>query len=78
MSNDDTYLINPAKRYLSIGNYFNNNYYNHTIIFISIRTYILGFDFGGTPKELMNNPFIKIVGNSYVPFTFGEKFATIL
>lgn len=49
-----------------------------TIVFLSIRTYVLGIDFGGTPKELMNNPFIKIVGNSYVPFGFGEKFATII
>jgi len=48
------------------------------IVFIAIRTSILGLDFGGAPKELMNNPFIKIVGNAYVPFTFGEKAATIL
>jgi len=48
------------------------------IVFISIRTYILGFDLGGTPKELMNNPFLKIVGNAYVPFTVGEKMATII
>jgi len=49
-----------------------------SIVFIIIRTSVLGLDFGGTPKELMNNPFIKIVGNSYVPFSFGEKAATIL
>jgi tetratricopeptide (TPR) repeat protein len=49
-----------------------------SIIFIMIRTSVLGFDFGGSPKELMNNPFIKIAGNSYVPFSFGEKAATIV
>lgn len=49
-----------------------------SIVFIIIRTSVLGFDFGGTPKELMNNPFLKIVGNAYVPFSFGEKAATIM
>ena len=48
------------------------------ILFIAIRTSILGFDFGGTPKELMNNPFLKIVNNTYVPFSFGEKIETIV
>ncbi|MEM9549194.1 MAG: tetratricopeptide repeat protein, partial [Bacteroidota bacterium] len=49
-----------------------------SVIFIFLRTSVLGWDFGGTPKELMNNPFIKIDGNAYVPFSFGEKAATIL
>lgn len=49
-----------------------------SIVFIVIRTSVLGFDFGGTPKELMNNPFLKIVDNTYVPFSFGEKAATIM
>ncbi len=49
-----------------------------TIIFLAIRTMILGLDFGAAPMELMNNPFLKIEGSKYVPFTFGEKFATIL
>lgn len=49
-----------------------------SVVFIMIRTSVLGLDFGGTPKELMNNPYLKIVGNSYVPFSFGEKAATIL
>ncbi|MDF1697077.1 MAG: tetratricopeptide repeat protein [Saprospiraceae bacterium] len=49
-----------------------------SLFFIVIRTSVLGFDFGGTPQELMNNPFLKIVGNSYVPFEFGEKAATII
>jgi len=32
-------------------------------------------DFGGTPNELMNNPFLKIQGNQYVSFTGIEKLA---
>jgi tetratricopeptide (TPR) repeat protein len=49
-----------------------------SLLFIAIRTSVLGLDFGGSPKELMNNPFLKIIGNSYVPFDFGEKLATII
>jgi len=48
------------------------------IFFLVIRTLILGFDFGGTSLELMNNPFLKISGNKFVPFSFGEKLATII
>lgn len=49
-----------------------------TVGFMLLRTSVLGFDFGGTPLELLNNPFLKIESNQYVPFTFGEKTATIL
>ena len=49
-----------------------------TIIFLGIRTSILGMDFGGQSMELMNNPFLKLVNGSYVDFSGGEKFATIL
>ncbi len=49
-----------------------------TILFLMIRASVLGNDFGGTPMELMNNPFLKIVDNRYVPFSTGEKMATIL
>jgi protein O-mannosyl-transferase len=48
------------------------------VLFLLIRTAILGFDFGGAPMELMNNPFLKLVNDSYVPFTGGEKLASIL
>lgn len=48
------------------------------VLFIFIRTAVLGFDFGGTPMELMNNPFLKLGSSGYVPFTAGEKAATIL
>jgi tetratricopeptide (TPR) repeat protein len=48
-----------------------------TVVFLMIRFSVLGMDFGGTPMELMNNPYLKVEGNSYVPFTLGEKAATI-
>jgi len=46
-------------------------------LFMVIRTAVLGFDLGGTPSELMNNPYLKIEGAQYVPFDMGEKMATI-
>lgn len=49
-----------------------------TILFLVIRTLVLGADFGSDSMELMNNPFLKIEGNSYVPFDFSEKFSTIV
>lgn len=49
-----------------------------TLLFLVIRASVLGFDFGGAPMELMNNPFLKIDGNKYVPFSSGEKISTIL
>ncbi len=49
-----------------------------TLAFLLIRTSVLGFSFGGTPNELMNNPFLKLEGASYVPFSLAEKLATIL
>lgn len=48
------------------------------LIFLMIRTSVLGMDFGGSPAELMNNPFIKLVNNSWVPFSMPEKMATIM
>ena len=47
-------------------------------IFMGVRSSILGFDFGNTSLELMNNPFIRFDGNSWVAISFIEKFATIL
>lgn len=49
-----------------------------TILFLIIRFSVLGMDFGGEPMELMNNPYLKVQGNSYVSFTVGEKMATII
>jgi protein O-mannosyl-transferase len=48
------------------------------VLFLAIRTAILGLDFGGIPMELMNNPFLKLQGDQYVPFSFSEKAATII
>ena len=50
------------------------------IAFFIIRGQILHWPklIGGkVPMELMNNPFLKIVGDSWVPFSFGEKLATV-
>ena len=49
-----------------------------TILFLIIRFSVLGMDFGGAPMELMNNPYLKVEGNSFVSFSFGEKAATII
>ena len=47
-------------------------------IFLGIRGAILGWSLGSPPLELMNNPYLKIVGNQYVPFEGSEKLATVL
>ena len=48
------------------------------ILFVFIRGSILGWELAGeAPRELMNNPFLKLVGNQYVDFSFDEKMATI-
>ncbi len=46
-------------------------------VFFVLRGSILGWRFGAAPMELMNNPYLKIVGNQWVPFTFLEKMASI-
>ena len=48
------------------------------VVFLIIRKYVIEGQFGGTPMELMNNPYLKIEGNKYVEFTVGEKMATIM
>lgn len=47
------------------------------LAFFILRGSILQWKFGGTPMELMNNPFLKIEGARWVAFTAGEKLATI-
>jgi tetratricopeptide (TPR) repeat protein len=49
-----------------------------SVLFLVLRGMAIGNQFGGEQVELMNNPFLKLVGNQYVPFDFGEKTATIL
>ena len=48
-----------------------------TIVFLGIRGSVLGWSLGESSMELMNNPFLKIEGNQWVPFSAGEKLATI-
>ena len=48
-----------------------------TILFLILRGSVIGQQFGTEQNELMNNPFLKLVGNQYVPFDFLEKTATI-
>jgi protein O-mannosyl-transferase len=48
------------------------------LVFLIIRGAILGWQFGDAPMELMNNPFLKVVDNKWVPFSAGEKSATIM
>ncbi len=48
------------------------------IAFIVIRFQILGFTLMEQPMELMNNPFVKLQGESMIPFTAAEKSATIV
>lgn len=47
-------------------------------VFLMIRAAVLGWQFGDAPMELMNNPFLKVVDNKWVPFSAGEKSATIM
>lgn len=49
-----------------------------SFLFIMLRGSVTGWEQGDPPKELMNNPFLKIENNNYVPFTAGEKTATIV
>jgi protein O-mannosyl-transferase len=48
------------------------------LLFFVVRGTILQWKFGATPGDLMNNPFLKIKGNIWVPFDAGEKLGTIL
>jgi len=47
-------------------------------VFFVLRGAILNWKFGGTPLDLMNNPFLKIEGDRWVVFSPAEKMATIL
>ncbi len=49
-----------------------------SLLFIVIRGAVTGWSPGEAPKELMNNPFLKIENGNYVPFSAGEKSATIV
>lgn len=48
------------------------------IVFLLIRGSILGWDMGDPSREIMNNPYLKLVDGQYIDYTFGEKLATIM
>ncbi len=48
-----------------------------TVLFLVLRTAVIGTQTGNAPLELMNNPFLKLEGGKYIPFSFNEKMATI-
>lgn len=48
-----------------------------TAVFLFVRGEVIGWESGPPSKELMNNPFLKLEGNTYVDFSVGEKTATI-
>ncbi len=48
------------------------------IVFLFIRGSVIGWQMGNSPMEMLNNPFIKLQGNNYVPFAIGERWGTIL
>ncbi len=82
--NTITYLaIGPFTLYffrdLSLKNaIFKSSYlWISAILFLVIRTAVVGNNFSNPPLELMNNPFIKLVNGEYIPFEFSEKLATI-
>lgn len=47
------------------------------VLFLVIRTSVIGPGLGDPPMELMNNPFLKWNGSQYVPFTASERLATV-
>ena len=52
-------------------------YLASSLVFLLIRGAVLGWSLGEPSGELMNNPFLKLEGGQYVPFSSGEKLATI-
>lgn len=47
------------------------------VVFLAIRGAVLGWSLSEPSMELMNNPFLKLADNRWVPFSTGEKMATI-
>ncbi len=48
------------------------------VLYLLLRFSILGgFSSGGISKELMNNPFLKVVDGRYLPYTLTEKAASV-
>src|SRR5690606_19973225 len=49
-----------------------------SLLFLLLRGAVTGWSAGEPPGELMNNPFLKVEDGRYIPFTAGEKSATIV
>lgn len=49
-----------------------------TILFLLIRGSVIGWNTGEPPLEMLNNPFVKLVGNQYVFFSGAERWGTLL
>ncbi len=49
-----------------------------TLAFLMIRGAVIGWGTGEPPLEMLNNPFVKLVGNQYVAFSGAERWGTIL
>lgn len=47
------------------------------LAFLFIRGSVIGWQMGAAPMEMLNNPFIKVEGNNYLPFTVTERWSTI-
>ena len=47
------------------------------VLFLAVRFSILGFGLAEPPSEMLNNPFIKVAGDRYLPFTTAERAATV-
>ncbi|MCO6489630.1 MAG: tetratricopeptide repeat protein [Phaeodactylibacter sp.] len=45
--------------------------------FLAIRFSVLGFGLSEPTMEMMNNPFVKVEGGQYLPFTAQERLATV-
>ncbi|MEM9836214.1 MAG: tetratricopeptide repeat protein, partial [Bacteroidota bacterium] len=49
-----------------------------TLVFLIIRQSVIGGGSGNQILELMNNPFVKLEGGRWVPFSFSEWSATVV
>lgn len=45
-------------------------------VFLAVRGALVGWSFK-TPPELLNNPYLKLVGGQWVPFSLAEKMGTV-
>lgn len=48
------------------------------LAFLMIRGAVIGWSTGEPPLEMLNNPFVKLVGNQFVYFSGAERWGTIL